>query len=301
MLTLQKTKELKGISIVLVMLFHLVTIHKTTLPYELRWVASFGVSVFLLMSGYGLFLSEKRNGLKDFLKKRFSSVYIPFVVATFLIGVLNEVSYKSFIDVLKTVLFINPTLPVDGTMWFIYFICFWYLAFYIIFKALKNDALRISILFFISVFISKIGTVEGVENLTYQSSLHAFSFPAGVLLGYVKPNRLFSLILGVIFLVIFSYFFYHLLIAPETYMFVISCFSFGLCIILLHSIHNINFYVISLIGMYSYEIYLLEGAFLRFNYSENLISNAIAFILITTSCAIAMQSLNKKIVNKVMP
>lgn len=54
-----KTKELKGISIVLVMLFHLVTIHKTTLPYELRWVASFGVSVFLLVSGYGLFLSEK--------------------------------------------------------------------------------------------------------------------------------------------------------------------------------------------------------------------------------------------------
>ncbi|EBP2409727.1 acyltransferase, partial [Salmonella enterica] len=105
MLTLQKTKELKGISIVLVMLFHLVTIHKTTLPYELRWVASFGVSVFLLVSGYGLFLSEKRNGLKDFFKKRFSSVYIPFVVATFLIGVLNEVSYKSFIDVLKTVLF----------------------------------------------------------------------------------------------------------------------------------------------------------------------------------------------------
>ncbi|EHC49332.1 hypothetical protein LTSEHVI_3306, partial [Salmonella enterica subsp. enterica serovar Hvittingfoss str. A4-620] len=30
-------------------------------------MASFGVSVFLLMSGYGLFLSEKRNGLKDFL------------------------------------------------------------------------------------------------------------------------------------------------------------------------------------------------------------------------------------------
>lgn len=70
MLTLQKTKELKGISIVLVMLFHLVTIHKTTLPYELRWVASFGVSVFLLVSGYGLFLSEKRNGLRDFFKKK---------------------------------------------------------------------------------------------------------------------------------------------------------------------------------------------------------------------------------------
>ena len=71
---------LRGFSIFTIVLMHLV---KPSLPSTLQMAAAFGgagVHVFILCSGFGLYLSHLNNPLRyaNFLKKRFFKVYWPY-------------------------------------------------------------------------------------------------------------------------------------------------------------------------------------------------------------------------------
>lgn len=73
---------LRGFSIFTIALMHLV---QPSLPTTLRMAASFGgagVHVFILCSGFGLFLSHLNKPLRytEFIKKRFSKVYWPYAL-----------------------------------------------------------------------------------------------------------------------------------------------------------------------------------------------------------------------------
>lgn len=74
---------LRGFSIFTIVLMHLVQSYP--LPGFLMKASSLGgagVHVFILCSGFGLYLSSlyKPLGYGDFLKRRFSKVYVPYVV-----------------------------------------------------------------------------------------------------------------------------------------------------------------------------------------------------------------------------
>lgn len=74
---------LRGFSIFTIVLMHLVQSYP--LPGFLMKATSFGgagVHVFILCSGFGLYLSSlyKPLGYGKFLKRRFSKVYIPYVL-----------------------------------------------------------------------------------------------------------------------------------------------------------------------------------------------------------------------------
>lgn len=49
-----------------------------------------GVAIFLILSGYGLNESFKRNGIEGFWKKRFSRVWIPYFIAVTLVWLFWE-------------------------------------------------------------------------------------------------------------------------------------------------------------------------------------------------------------------
>lgn len=79
---------LRGFAIFTIALMHLV---QGNLIGALNKAASFGgagVHVFILVSGFGLYLSYRKKPLKygEFLKKRFGKVYLPYVVAVLLWG-----------------------------------------------------------------------------------------------------------------------------------------------------------------------------------------------------------------------
>ena len=80
------TTSLKGIAIVIIILCH--TMGCFTRVFTP--LGGIGVAMFLILSGYGLNESFKRNGIEGFWVKRFSRVWIPYFFAVTLVWLLLE-------------------------------------------------------------------------------------------------------------------------------------------------------------------------------------------------------------------
>lgn len=130
---------LRGFSIFTIVLMHLLQGYQ--MPNILYKIFSFGgagVHVFILCSGFGLYLSYlyKPLGYKDFLKRRFTKVYLPYIIVIFisaLIPFYNTSEDKWFQLLSHVFLFkmFDETLESSygGQMWFvstiIQFYVFW--------------------------------------------------------------------------------------------------------------------------------------------------------------------------------
>lgn len=77
----EQTGILKGFAILTVLWAHSGMNYGV---HGIQWIAGIGVALFLVFSGYGLSESFKKNGLKDFWKKRFVGVVIPFYIVYFI-------------------------------------------------------------------------------------------------------------------------------------------------------------------------------------------------------------------------
>lgn len=80
---------LRGYSIFTISLMHLVGGVTTGIISKAAAFGGAGVHVFILCSGFGLYLSYLRKPLdyKDFLKRRFSKVWVPYAIAVVFWGV----------------------------------------------------------------------------------------------------------------------------------------------------------------------------------------------------------------------
>ena len=77
MLSRTNTQALKGVAILAIVVFHILWRFDIS-PLLNLWGAPF-VTAFLVLSGYGLEESFRRNGLESFWLKRLSKVVLPFV------------------------------------------------------------------------------------------------------------------------------------------------------------------------------------------------------------------------------
>ena len=89
MLSRSNTQALKGIAAIFIFVFHILLEYNIT-PLLNVWGAFF-VSIFLILSGYGIEESFRKNGLKDYWKKRMKKVILPFVFFVYIISLLNAV------------------------------------------------------------------------------------------------------------------------------------------------------------------------------------------------------------------
>ena len=80
---------LRGWSIFTIALMHLVMGHLSGVLSKLVAFGGAGVHVFILCSGFGLYLSylKKPLGYSDFLQRRFGKVWIPYAIAVLLWGI----------------------------------------------------------------------------------------------------------------------------------------------------------------------------------------------------------------------
>lgn len=130
---------LRGFSIFTIALMHLVQSYD--LPSALNKAASFGgagVHVFILCSGFGLYLSYLHKPLSyvNFLKRRFTKIYLPYIIIIFLSafwslynsGAFDWQAVLSHVFLYKM---FSPTYEssLGGQMWFvstiIQFYIFW--------------------------------------------------------------------------------------------------------------------------------------------------------------------------------
>lgn len=275
----------------MVLIGHLVAVRQINVNINFLDLATFGVSIFLFLSGFGLYKSCKANGMGGFFKRRFTLVYVPFAISTIFIGLYKGFFDAHFVEILKTITFLNPSLPIDGTMWYIYFIAMWYIIFFAVFSFFKNDLLRLVTLFIVSCLIYKIPLAEEYEVLTFLFPFHAFTFTIGVAVGMCRPvNRKTLFVLGVICMSVFGYLFsYHFIKYDAMNHIMTAMVSAPAFVFLLASI-NVRFKPLAFIGGISYEIYLFEGVLRRTVFSENKLVSCIIFFLLVGCIAYSFRA-----------
>lgn len=138
---------LRGFSIFAIVLMHLVQAYP--LPGFLMKATSFGgagVHVFILCSGFGLYLSSLHKPLKygKFLKRRFSKVYIPYVLVVLISALYFGIvcGQDVLMPLLGSVFLFKMFVPslehaFGGQMWFVSTIIQFYLFWPLIVRLFK--------------------------------------------------------------------------------------------------------------------------------------------------------------------
>jgi len=299
MISRDNTLQLKAIAIIIVMIGHLITVNKTPLPNELRWIASFGVTIFLFLSGYGLMKSFEKNGLNGFFKKRFLTVLAPFYIMTTFTYLINASGQSGIYDLLKTLTFTNLEMNIDGTMWYIYFISIWYIAFYVTARVLKSPLLIFLSLSMLSTLFILNNPFVGHENLRFQTTLHAFSFPIGIAISQLSINKMLRKLSAIICIIACIYIYSSQWMSYADYKFICSCLAFGIAIVSLISCYDISCRPLLFVGSISFEAYLIEGVNLRYHFSDSWIIDCIMFFVVTFCLAVALKKLTSSVLNRV--
>ncbi|KYR00815.1 hypothetical protein DLAC_02867 [Tieghemostelium lacteum] len=274
--------NIKAIAMVAIILGHLIQTRRTIFIYKHEAIATVAVDSFLFLSGYGLTKSYQNSGLDGFFKKRFSTVYIPFVFATYLSGILTSfipTNPNWFNEVFLTVTFLNANLPMDLSAWFVYYIAMWYFIFFIVHKVneklvtkpIVKKWLPLCIFYTISLMIA---IFWDRWKIAYLFRVHAISFTNGVLFATIKcPNKMvqrsITLICSIVALVIYLFYF--------TEKGVLNMLIMNVTLGIAFPLFMVNFdYKLSVLeycGNLSYEVYLFENHILRRNWSPININN----------------------------
>ncbi len=275
-MSLQTTQELKGFAILAIVLGHigysLFPAQGFLFPFSV--FSGMGVDLFLFLSGFGVTLSQIQNPLsfRDFYKKRLSKLFFSLWTVLGIFFLLDFfVLHKSY-SVSEWVLSFLGIFPwadlmqnINSPLWYITFILFYYLVFPIFFSR-KNLLFSSLGIFFVSwILLQQALPVNPVVKTLYQ--LHLFAFPLGVIFaGYwpqisrffeIKKKYLTSLIV-ILFTVGLWYFGIHSGVGKGVFLeqgISLLLVFFTLSIFILK---RFEFRFLSLLGIYSYEIYLLH-------------------------------------------
>jgi membrane-bound acyltransferase YfiQ involved in biofilm formation len=285
LLNILHTDQLRGLGIFFVVLGHLwIHVSKTKAQIVLSGDA---VSLFLLLSGFGLTMSSKNKKLKfkEFCLKRINRVMLPYWIATSLILLLNFLILNKTLplnNLLLTIIGINTSVELrhlDYARWFVTFILLWYFLFFIFIIKFQNKFSQI-------IFIVIATILLPLNYYIFHFGWYQFiSFPIGCLLAihYDKLQTIYrenkfiiiSSIIGILYVISYKIF--------MNYDFIHAIVTNAIPNILLAYLDEVNSVLISIstififgkvtesgfnskallfFGKYSYEIFLLHGVFL---------------------------------------
>lgn len=153
MISKKETNVMKAMAIILIIVGHYqfwINVWSTTLKNAGKW----GVTIFLFISGYGVVLSYFNKGLDGFFKKRLPRILVPYAIVTLVLVIVEIIfldkKYNPFVLIL-TLIGIHPRSPIDPTMWYIPYILFWYISFYVCFRCIKDNKMRVVVLGILSI------------------------------------------------------------------------------------------------------------------------------------------------------
>ena len=174
MLSRTNTQALKGFAAIGIFVFHILLGYEIS-PVFNMWGGLF-VAVFLILSGYGLEESYRKNGLDGYWRKRLEKVVLPFVffvcAYNYLFSFLSsEMSMHRCLDEL---LYVIPTF------WFVFCILGCYVVYWIGTRFMPG---RLRLLFFVACALICLNIKTPSGHLEAEQS---FSFLAGVLLSMNK-------------------------------------------------------------------------------------------------------------------
>lgn len=160
----------RGIAIFTIVIYHLIqTINTDPIIQKVAAFGGAGVHIFILCSGFGLYLSylQKPINYITFLKKRLSRIYYPYIIIVILMAIHSSIQYNKFPlnEVLSHIfLYKMFSTQLDTSIcypfWFISTIIQFYIAWPLIVKIIQHKrgyiaALVISILYMTIVAVLK--------------------------------------------------------------------------------------------------------------------------------------------------
>ncbi len=153
-MSVDSTKSLRGLAAMLILLHHISQEQPFIDAYQIQVFRRLGpalVAIFFFCSGYGLIknFDTKSDYLKGFLKKRIGyALVIPFYVNMFLYGIYY-LSMGARFEPLQWLTKITGLTLMNGFAWFPIVLILLYLAFYFIFKHIKNQRICFLLMFLV--------------------------------------------------------------------------------------------------------------------------------------------------------
>lgn len=196
-----------GLSIISILIFHYVddcrimhyNYHGLIKYYNIL-ISSSGVDIFLILSGVGLYYSFKKNNkLKDFFKKRFVRILIPYFILAIPAWIwYNFILHSNgIIDFFKDLLFITLFERGDSWFWYIFMIIICYLIFPYFFSLFDekqsnhSEEMRMLIIFvfFLVINMWLANYNNHIFGIINKLSLRFTPFIFGVYLGKRSYNK----------------------------------------------------------------------------------------------------------------
>ena len=335
---IEVTNELKGVAILLVVFGHVGYFLTTdnSFLFPLSTIAGVGVDIFLFLSGYGLVVSalNKPRSISQFYKDRLLKLLIPFwiVISIFFIldfFVLNKAYPVTYVIASFLGFFYRADLYQDlnSPLWYFTLILFYYFVFPLVFIKKRPWLSAIAIYFITSVFIAC--NPSWFSQVRYFHEVHMLAFPVGVLAGQwlaraqgvkqiavtklenkIKPHQVSRLILNIIYClilvflcVVIGYNALHSGVGQSIHIERLISLITTLAFVLFFLIKKIEFRLMHLIGLYSYEIYLLHWPIMNrydfvFQYLHPWLAMAV-YIGIFIGAGWLLQKVSRLIVNKI--
>jgi len=325
---------LMGLQIIMIIFFHFT---EDCANYNVKFygiisgfyqlIKSSGVDMFLLLSGLGLYFSWKRNqNYKDFYRKRFSRILIPYFFVGSVAWIIWDLllQKKGIMRCVKDLTFVSFFTEGQAWMWYIFMILVCYLIFPYVFRVVDSSEdsiteqmriLLMSVSSIVFVIILKLYNTALYENI----SIALLRFPVffvGCMLGkmvYEKRNVSYYTIWGWIGLSLFTNVFLGLWETAILRVYSTTLFNFGLCMLLIMFLgwsDNRNLFVGKYIkqifgwfGRYSLELYLIHVVIRKIMINQGYMTYRfkyeIVLILLSFLAAIVLKKISEPIIKKV--
>ncbi|MFA5061730.1 MAG: acyltransferase [Patescibacteria group bacterium] len=295
----QTTTELKGLAILMVVFSHigyfLVSDRQFLVP--LSNYAGVGVDLFLVLSGYGLVVSALKKPLSigQFYSKRLRRIYIP-VAVTVALFVLLDFFFLHLTYPLKTVIenllgfFPRADLyqDINSPLWYITPLLAYYLLFPLIFwkRFPAVSAIGMALVGWLFIKYSPQFHIVSVDMIKLYK-LHFLSFPLGVALGALSPmlsrlrlSAVWRWLIIILSLGVFAYTYSHSFVTDSVLRDAVASLMTVMAVIALFVYKKINFKILALLGVFSFEIYLLHWPLLyRYNFLYGKIPAGLATLI----------------------
>lgn len=275
------TNELKGLAILAIVLSHIgyFLSSDNRFLYPLSVLAGVGVNLFLILSGFGLTISQIHRPLSwwRFYKKRLVKLFVPLWVA---VGVIFGMDYfllnrnYPMNELASSLIGFFPRADlwqnVDSPLWYFTLILFFYLIYPILFIK-KYPWLTPLLILGLSLMVLNLPLPVDPDVVKLYNQ-HFLAFPLGVLLALLfqklkfRLNTLTKVIMMAMALVIFADTAINSGVGRDPMIEQSVSLITAISLLVIFSLSRINFRLFSLLGIFSYEIYLLHWPILsRYN------------------------------------
>ena len=231
---------------------------------------SWGVNIFLIISGYGIFRSFENHGIEGYWKRRIVSVYIPYLIyQPVCLLTLWMFSNVCLINIVFAVIGIDFGQLLDKTMWYISYQFVWYLIAWIAFLLWKKYGKNLICIIFLgiaTIVIAAIGYLNVVWNHGSIAWAYCLSFPLGMFLAAMRNRRckhitVFYIVVLIISIIIFVLRYGKQHSSFEEMLFALCASFIPLILISLFRIPEMK--IFNKFAKYSFGMYLCEGVLLQ--------------------------------------